>query len=139
MEIPKEVAVILFYNSKGEILLQNRKENSKWGEEYGFFGGKVEKGETHEQAIRRELIEELELDDIDLTFFKRYTHKEDTGHIVDRSVYLSIMPDLKNIVCHEGKPEVRRFENSMNLKLIPGFEILLKEIYEYLKSKNIID
>ena len=57
--VPKQVAIVLFYNSKGEILLQDRRAKSKWGEEYGFFGGAVEPDESPEQAIAREINEEL--------------------------------------------------------------------------------
>ena len=135
--IPKKVSVVLFYDSKGNILLQDRRERSKWGEEYGFFGGGVEMGESPKQTIRRELKEELELEDVKLTLFKRYMHVNPvTGVTVDRTVYLADMPDLKRLVCHEGKPEVRTFRNSLELKMIPGFDVLLNEIYQALKLQN---
>ena len=135
--IPNKVAVVLFYNSQGEILLQDRRSRSKWGEEYGFFGGTVEDGETPEQTIRRELEEELELTNTELELFREYQHQNpSTGVIVDRTVYLANIPDLTKLVCHEGKPELRRFDNSLELKMIPGFNQLLEDIYSSLKSEN---
>lgn len=137
MDVPKQVAVALFYNSEGEILLQDRRARSKWGEEYGLFGGIVEDGETPEQAIRRELKEELGLEKVELRLFKKYLHQNPvSGVMVERSVYLSPMPNLTTLVCYDGKAEVRRFKNSLNLKLIPGLDMPIKEIYESLKSKS---
>lgn len=64
----RTVALIVFYTKEGKILLQERKARSKAGEEWGFFGGGVEKGETFEQALVREAKEEL---GIELKHFRR--------------------------------------------------------------------
>ena len=137
-KVPKKISAVLFYNKEGEILLQDRRGISKWGEDYGFFGGKVEEGETFEQCARREMREELEIENVPLINYKTYKHKNpETGIEVERSVYLSGMPNnVGTLVCHEGLAEVRRFDNSLNLKFIPGFGSLLEEIYLHLKSES---
>jgi len=58
----KRVAVIVFYDEKKRILLQYRAGLSRYGTEWGFFGGKIESGETPEQALVREIKEELDYD-----------------------------------------------------------------------------
>ncbi|MEM5778098.1 MAG: NUDIX hydrolase [Candidatus Aenigmatarchaeota archaeon] len=58
----RNVAIIIFYDDKKRILLQNRRGISKLGEEWGFFGGGIKKGETPEQAVVRETKEELGFD-----------------------------------------------------------------------------
>ncbi|HIH17265.1 MAG: 7,8-dihydro-8-oxoguanine triphosphatase [archaeon GW2011_AR6] len=56
----RDVAVIILYDNKKRILLQHRGKNSPRLPGYwAFFGGGIEKGETPEQAVRRECKEEL--------------------------------------------------------------------------------
>ena len=56
----RRVAQLILYDDKHRILLQDR-EGYKSGMKWGFFGGKIEEGETPKQALVRELREELEL------------------------------------------------------------------------------
>lgn len=56
----RKVSLIIFYDENFNILLQSRKEISKAGEEWGFFGGQIEESETPEQALIRETQEELD-------------------------------------------------------------------------------
>ena len=46
-------------DEKGQILLQKRPEGAQMGGLWEFPGGKLESGESVEQALRRELQEEL--------------------------------------------------------------------------------
>jgi 8-oxo-dGTP diphosphatase len=56
----RNVVVIVLYDKDKKILLQHRTEDAKTPPGYwGFFGGGIEPGETPEQAIRRETMEEL--------------------------------------------------------------------------------
>jgi len=43
----------------GKILVCQRMENDRFGSQWEFPGGKVEKGEVKEEALKRELKEEL--------------------------------------------------------------------------------
>jgi len=58
----RNVAAIIFYDKYKRILLQDRRDISKVGEEWGFFGGEINKGETPEEAVVRETKEELDFD-----------------------------------------------------------------------------
>ncbi len=57
--VPVDVAVGVLINTKGEFLLTSRPEGKVYAGYWEFPGGKVEPGESVEQALRRELIEEL--------------------------------------------------------------------------------
>ncbi|WP_313077495.1 NUDIX domain-containing protein [Melaminivora sp.] len=56
---PTEVAVGILVRSDGALLFATRPEGKPYAGYWEFPGGKVEPGETVEQALRRELQEEL--------------------------------------------------------------------------------
>ena len=67
------VSVVLFYDQNLNILLQDRRSYSKFGEKYGFWGGGIAEGESPEQAIKRELIEELNYSPKEITYWGHYS------------------------------------------------------------------
>ena len=62
-----QVAVGVVKNTKGQILISLRNESLHQGGLWEFPGGKIEPGETTEQALARELKEELNIDVIKTT------------------------------------------------------------------------
>jgi 8-oxo-dGTP diphosphatase len=138
----KKVSIILFYDKSGNILLQDRKKISKRGEEYGFFGGHIEENETPEETLRRELKEELgiSIEDLeDFRFFKNFKLKLSQLNLdLERYTFIAKIPDIKSLKVSEGRLALMKFEDSFNLKMVPGDVEILKEAYEYLKNKNLI-
>ena len=57
--IPVDVAVGVLIDAEGRFLLTSRPEGKVYAGYWEFPGGKLEAGETVEQALRRELHEEL--------------------------------------------------------------------------------
>jgi len=136
----KKVSIILFYDDKGNILLQDRKTYSKHGEEYGFFGGHSEEGESKEETLKREIQEELNLNIKDLEdfrFFKQFHIKVPELNIETyRNVFLAKIPKkIEKLKINEGKLALMKFENSFNLKMVLGDVEILKEIYSILNKK----
>ena len=62
---PEAVVGILISNQKGKIFLML---SPKWRGRYGLPGGHIEYGETMEEAIRREIKEETNLNLFDIQF-----------------------------------------------------------------------
>lgn len=79
------VAAIIYFENK--ILCAQRPENKLdyISEKFEFPGGKIEKGESKEEALKRELIEELnfvpnKIDDLFVTVVHQYPDFELTMH-----------------------------------------------------------
>lgn len=107
MEMRNVVGAILI-NERGEILLQQRddKPDLRYAGHWTFFGGAVEEGETLEEAIYRELIEELELS-VPLRWWKSYVCPARTiaGQVQTiNHLYIGFMTqDLSTLTLHEGQ------------------------------------
>jgi 8-oxo-dGTP diphosphatase len=57
--VPVDVAVGVLIDAQGRFLLTSRPEGKVYAGYWEFPGGKLERGETVEQALRRELHEEI--------------------------------------------------------------------------------
>lgn len=70
----KYIAAIIFENDNKEILLylRDNKPGIPFPDHWDLIGGHIEEGETPEQALVREVKEELDIDLKEYTFYKRY-------------------------------------------------------------------
>jgi 8-oxo-dGTP diphosphatase len=58
--VERNVSVLILFDGESRILLQHRTEDAPTFPNYwAFFGGGVEDGESPEQAVKRESLEEL--------------------------------------------------------------------------------
>lgn len=109
----RKVAVIIFYDKDKRILLQDRRGISKLGEEWGFFGGEINKNETPEQAVVRETREELSFDLKDYKYVGEYGYeieeslkKKFASFEFDRilcKIFVVPLSDLSEFKLKEGK------------------------------------
>lgn len=74
-----EVVLAFIYDSSGNVLLAQRPEGKSYGGLWEFPGGKIEDGETPEQATVRELAEELDILVIPTTVHPSYEFVNDKG------------------------------------------------------------
>jgi 8-oxo-dGTP diphosphatase len=70
----KEIAAIILENDHGELLLylRDNKPGIPFPDYWDLIGGHVEEGETPEEALIREVKEELDIDLREYSFYKRY-------------------------------------------------------------------
>jgi 8-oxo-dGTP diphosphatase len=70
----KEIAAIILENDKGEFLLalRDNKPGIPFPNHWDLIGGHVEDGETPEEALLREIKEELNIELKDYAFYKKY-------------------------------------------------------------------
>ncbi len=117
--VKRNVAVILLYDKDKKVLLQHRAEDAERLPGYwAFFGGGIERGETPEQAVRRETLEELEypLEKPRLVLTQEFTGSHNVG---TKYVFVEEYDPKKELVLREGKEEGWfRLEETERLKII---------------------
>ena len=74
------VSAGIFVKDK-DLLFTSRKKNKIYSNCFEFPGGKVEKGETNFQALKREIMEELSIKIISADLFSNYSYKFNGTHI----------------------------------------------------------
>lgn len=108
-------------------MLQDRRDISKWGEEWGFFSGAVESGETPEQAVIRETQEELTYKLSDYRFIETIEYPFVAGGVVSRSVFIAPLGDkFQYFQQKEGRNmQFFTFKEARKLKMVDGDDKVL--------------
>jgi len=131
------VALIVLYDRERRLLLQHRTENAPVLPGYwAFFGGGIQEGETPEDAVRREAVEELNYKLKAPLFFIRQYFKTDTneGYMY---VYIEAFNEDKSfLTLQEGQGWGWYNESETDsLKMINHDREVIKLINQYLDSK----
>lgn len=136
--LEKQLALMIFYDDQNQILLQERTNMSKWGEEWAYFGGKIEENESPKEAVIREVKEELEFSVKKMEYLGRYENfgkklKDPSKEIkVVQEVFFTKITkkDYQKMVLHEGSgmkwfsiPEAKRLNMyPLSSKILEDFE-----------------
>ena len=78
MPEPLNVVALVLENHQGEILVAKRADHKHLGGMWEFPGGKVEDGESQLQALKREILEELDYQLLHAEPLITTTHSYDT-------------------------------------------------------------
>jgi 8-oxo-dGTP diphosphatase len=133
----KEIAAIILENDKGEFLLYLRenKPGIPFPDHWDLIGGHVEEGETPDEALVREVKEELDLDLKDYTFYKKYECL--TGDAYENTKYIytgKINLPIEEITLLEGvRPQFFTREEIPDVKFA---NILKTIVMEYINDST---
>jgi 8-oxo-dGTP pyrophosphatase MutT (NUDIX family) len=106
--VPSDAVAALLTLDDGRYIMQLRDDipGIFFPAHWGCFGGAIEQGETPEQALQRELLEELELDACVPHPFTRFSFDfAPLGHPLVTRIYFEVQvprADFDKIVLHEG-------------------------------------
>ena len=102
----KQIAQVLLFDRDNKLLiyLRDDKPNIPFPNHWDFFGGHVEDDEMPEQALVRELKEELGVDLIDWEFFRRYECLQGDAYPNQKYIYSARLEHTaEDVVLHEGQ------------------------------------
>ena len=131
----KEIAAIILENDKGEFLLylRDNKPTIPFPDHWDLIGGHIEKGETPEQALIREVKEELDIDLKEYTFYRKYECLTGDAYENIKYIYTGRMNlPLEKITLLEGvRPQYFTREEIPHVKFA---NILKSIVMDYIKD-----
>lgn len=133
------VSALIPYRREGEkllVFLQRRSKDAKRSPDwFGFFGGGIENGETPEEALEREILEELCFEPIGYKYLNVY----ETPNSVNSVYYLEVGNDFeKRIEVREG--QYGKFFTETEVLNEPKFrdhnKTILRELFNKLRVEQ---
>ncbi len=98
------IVCCVLVNERGEVLLLKRHSKDLGGGKYGFPGGRIESGETTEQAIKREVFEETGISPTSLSLIGRHEIHMPHGS-VHMTTYKATAPNTIDVVLDPNEHE----------------------------------
>lgn len=139
MEDKRKISILIPYKVvENEILvyLQKRSKDAKRLPDYfGFFGGGAENDENPEQALQREMNEEIGFVPTGYHFFKKYEFEKSTKNIFILEVPSGFEEKITILEGEYGKWFSRQ-EVLDEVKLIDEDKLVLQELYNFLQVQK---
>ena len=133
----REIAAVILENERGEILLylRDNKPTIPFPHHWDLFGGHLEEGETPEQALEREVKEELDMDLKDYAFFRQYQCLEGDAYPNVKHVFTAkIDKAISELTLLEG--ERLQFFSRDEIPSIKFANILKTIVMDYIASTD---
>ena len=131
------IAQIILENDKGELLLylRDNKPGIPFPLHWDLIGGHVEDGETPEQALVREVKEELDIDLKEFTFFRKYDCFEGDAYPNIKYIYTGrINLPIEQITLLEGDHPA--FFGRGEIPALTFANILKRIVMDYLEKNE---
>src|SRR5690554_2297241 len=128
----KDIYVVgAIIQSSGKILCAQRSQAMTLSELWEFPGGKIENGETHQEALKREIKEELNLDiNVYDQLFEKAAYTYDFGRVHLSAYFCDLVSGRPSLNEHQAIKWLNK-EELMSLEWapadIPIVEKLMKE------------
>ena len=139
MENKRKVSILIPYTFKEDgilVYLQKRSKDAKRLPDYfGFFGGGTEENENPEEALRREMKEELNFIPEGYTHFKKYEFDQSTKDIFILEVDGNFEQKVTILEGEYGR-WFKEQEALNEPKLIDEDKLVLQELYEFLRTRK---
>lgn len=139
MENKRKISILIPYKIKNDkilVYLQKRAKDAKRLPAYfGFFGGGAEGNENPEEALRREINEEIDFISEEFKYFKKYEFSQSIKDIF----ILKVFDDFENkITILEG--DYGKWFNEQEAldepRLINEDKLVLRELYNFLQTET---
>lgn len=129
---PKFEVVSCFLEHDGKILLLQRQLHKPQPGTFGVPAGKVDEGETLEEAIKREIKEELDVTINELTYFTHMFVKHDDYEFIYHMFSAPLDPTTPIIINPEEHTQYLRATptEALTLNLIPDEDTCIKLFYK---------
>ena len=132
----QKIAAIILENDKGEFLLALR-DNKFWipfPNHWDLIGGHVEEGETPEEALIREVKEELDIELTDYSFFKEFLCLEGDAFENIKYIYTGkINIPIEEITLYEGQKA--QYFTKEEIPDVKFANIIKSVVLDYIKYK----
>jgi 8-oxo-dGTP diphosphatase len=136
----KKIAAIILENDNGEFLLalRDNKPGIPFPNHWDLIGGHVEEGETPEEALVREVKEELNIDLKEYSFFKIYECLNGDAYENTKYIYTGkINIPIEEITLLEGeRPQYFAREEIPNVKFANIMKSIVLDYINYSDSLN---
>ncbi len=97
-------ALLFDKNNKLLIYLRDNKPSIPYPNHWDLFGGFLEDGETPEQALKREIYEELRARPTDISFYRKFVTRGGDSQPNTKHVYVAHLSEIASeLVLQEGQ------------------------------------
>jgi 8-oxo-dGTP diphosphatase len=132
----KKIAAIILENDNGEFLLALR-DNKSWipyPNHWDLIGGHVEEGETPEEALIREVKEELDIELTEYKFYKEFVCLEGDAFENIKYIYSGkINIPIEEITLYEGQRA--QYFTKEEIPYVKFANIIKSVVMDYIDNK----